>query len=96
ELARIAGELPLPTVVNLVEGGRTPLVPHARLGEMGFKVVLQPVTALLAGLRAARVALESLRRDADPAATARGLEDFEAANELLGFDEADAFLDRHR
>jgi len=39
EMKRIAGELPLPTVVNLVEGGRTPLLAHARLADGDLAVV---------------------------------------------------------
>jgi 2-methylisocitrate lyase-like PEP mutase family enzyme len=96
EMKRIAGELPRPTVVNLVEGGRTPLLTHARLAELGFKVALHPVTALLAGIRATREALATLREHGDPAAASSALESFEDASTLLGFPEADAFAKRHR
>lgn len=41
ELSYVAGELtPLvPLMVNLVEGGRTPLLPVAELGRLGYRVV---------------------------------------------------------
>jgi 2-methylisocitrate lyase-like PEP mutase family enzyme len=96
EMKRIAGELPRPTVVNLVEGGRTPLLPHARLEELGFKIALHPVTALLSSLRAMRDTLSSLREHGDPEAAASALESFDEASALLGFPEADAFTKRHR
>jgi len=95
EMKRIAGELPLPTVVNLVEGGRTPLLAHARLAELGFKIVLHPVTALLASLRAMHDTLATLREHGDPEAASSALEDFGDAGALLGFPEADAFSKRH-
>ncbi len=96
EMKRIAGELPRPTVVNLVEGGRTPLLTHARLTELGFKVALHPLTALLTGLRAMRETLATLREHGDPQAASSTLAGFEETSALLGFPEADAFTKRHR
>jgi 2-methylisocitrate lyase-like PEP mutase family enzyme len=95
EMKRIAGELPRPTVVNLVEGGRTPLLTHTRLAELGFKIALHPVTALLASVHAMRDALATLREHGDPEAASSTLESFEDASTLLGFPEADAFTRRH-
>jgi 2-methylisocitrate lyase-like PEP mutase family enzyme len=95
EMKRIAGELPRPTVVNLVEGGRTPLLTHARLAELGFKIALHPVTALLASVRAVQETLASLREHGDPEAASSALASFDEASALLGFPEADAFTKRH-
>jgi 2-methylisocitrate lyase-like PEP mutase family enzyme len=95
EMKRLAGELPRPTVANLVEGGRTPLLPHARLEALGFKIALHPVTALLASLRATTEALAHLREHGDPRATATTLADFGEAGRLLGFPEATDFAKRH-
>jgi 2-methylisocitrate lyase-like PEP mutase family enzyme len=39
ELALVAERAPVPLMVNLVEGGRTPLLSVARLGELGFRLV---------------------------------------------------------
>ena len=38
----------VPLVANLVEDGKTPMLPRAALEEMGYKILLYPVTALLA------------------------------------------------
>src|SRR6185437_2038960 len=48
DLLRIAGALPVPQVVNLVVGGRTPLLPQAELAAMGFAIVLYANAALQA------------------------------------------------
>ena len=40
ELERIASQLEVPQVVNLVFGGKTPMVPQAELKRMGFGMVL--------------------------------------------------------
>jgi 2,3-dimethylmalate lyase len=51
---------------NAVEGGRTPLLGLARLRELGFRLVLCPLTALLAATAAAQQALAGLRRSGTP------------------------------
>ena len=39
ELRKIPGSIPVPTMANMVEGGKTPTVPIRELEEMGFKFV---------------------------------------------------------
>ena len=38
----------VPLVANLVEDGKTPMLPRAELEKMGYRILLYPVTALLA------------------------------------------------
>ena len=72
ELARIGSELGhARPVANMVEGGRTPIVPTPELGEMGFRVVLWGISAILAAghaLRQAYGALASTGSGPDPSA----------------------------
>ena len=63
EVVRIAAEVPGPKVVNMVEGGRTPLLPLEELGELGFAIVLYANAALRAALKGARDVLECLHRE---------------------------------
>lgn len=95
ELARIAADVPAPTLANMVEGGRTPLLDRARLEELGFRVAIYPATGFLAAARAMREAFASLLGTGDPEAARGRLEEFEDFNELIGFDEIDAFVKRH-
>ncbi|GAA2122613.1 oxaloacetate decarboxylase [Nocardioides bigeumensis] len=60
ELRRIPGEVPAPLVVNMVEGGRTPIVPTAELNEMGYRIALYANSALRSAMAATRKVLESL------------------------------------
>lgn len=60
ELARIPREVPAPLVVNLVEGGRTPIVPTEQLQEMGYRVALYANSGLRAAMAATRRVFESL------------------------------------
>lgn len=42
EMAVIPGKLGVPTLANMVEGGRTPILPADRLAEMGFSIAIYP------------------------------------------------------
>ena len=67
EVAAVAQAFPdTPLLFNAVEGGRTPLLELARLRELGFRLVLCPLTALLAATAAVQQALADLRRSGTP------------------------------
>jgi 2-methylisocitrate lyase-like PEP mutase family enzyme len=58
ELEAIAAALPDVTLVaNMVETGRTPLLTRDELAELGFRLVVSPLSMLFAMVRAARDAL---------------------------------------
>jgi 2-methylisocitrate lyase-like PEP mutase family enzyme len=63
EVARIAAEIDAPLLLNVVPGGRTPELPPARLAELGYRIVIHPVTLLFAAARAAGAALDALASD---------------------------------
>lgn len=69
ELELVGRELaPLvPLMVNLVEGGRTPLLPAARLGELGFSLVTYSGSLQKTALKAMQGMLRSLRETRDVA-----------------------------
>lgn len=68
ELARIPREVPVPVVVNMVEGGRTPTLPAETLEEMGYRIVLYANAALRSAMAATRAALQHLRENGGTAA----------------------------
>jgi 2-methylisocitrate lyase-like PEP mutase family enzyme len=37
----------VPLVANIVEDGKTPILPHGELARLGYKILLHPITALL-------------------------------------------------
>lgn len=61
ELARIARSLDIPVLVNMVEGGRTPMLDAARLEALGFRLAIHPGILLRAAARAQRAAAAALR-----------------------------------
>jgi 2-methylisocitrate lyase-like PEP mutase family enzyme len=66
EIERIAGEVDAPLLLNVVPGGLTPEIDHARLAELGYRIAIHPGAALAAVVPAAVQALSGLR-DATPA-----------------------------
>ncbi|UCF39346.1 MAG: isocitrate lyase/PEP mutase family protein [Acidobacteriota bacterium] len=52
----------VPTFANMIEGGRTPVLPAEELEEMGFKIVVFPLTGLFSAVAAMRDALALLHR----------------------------------
>lgn len=85
ELARIAGEIPAPTMANLLEDGDTPWLPPARLAELGFRIAAYPLTLLHASVFAMREALERLREGRPVDSRLR----FSELRVLVGFDAYD-------
>jgi 2,3-dimethylmalate lyase len=88
EIAAVAEAFPdVPLVFNAVEGGRTPPVELARLRELGFRIVLCPLTALLAATGAVQQALSRLRGAPTPAAAAGGALSFSGFTDVVGLAE---------
>jgi len=47
ELATLGRAVAAPLLVNLIEGGATPLLPPAELADLGFRVAITPLTLLM-------------------------------------------------
>jgi 2,3-dimethylmalate lyase len=94
DLARIAGELRgvAPLVFNWAEGGRTPPLPLARIGELGFSLVLFPIGTLLAATAGIRNLLTGLKAEGVPPLA--GLPSFGEFTELIGLPEVQALEQR--
>jgi 2,3-dimethylmalate lyase len=65
ELAEIGRALPGIKIANIVEGGRTPIMPAATLTEMGFKIAIYANLVLRSSVKAIQASLEHLRTNGD-------------------------------
>jgi 2-methylisocitrate lyase-like PEP mutase family enzyme len=65
ELAEIGRALPGIKIANIVEGGRTPIMPAATLTEMGFKIAIYANLILRSSVKAIQASLEHLRANGD-------------------------------
>lgn len=94
ELERVARALEgTPLMVNLVEGGDTPLLPPARLEALGFRIAAYPLTLLSVSVRALESALARMRAGEQPAESERV--SFAELRELVGFPAYDAAAARY-
>lgn len=96
ELALIGKSLSKPLLANMVESGKTPILPAARLQELGFSLVIHPgavgrfmsrqLTDFLARFRAEGSTLSQFDR----------MSDFKAQNAIVGLPEMLEMADRYR
>jgi len=61
EFAEFRKKMRLPMMANMTEFGKTPYITAAEFGRMGYNVVIFPVTAFRASMKAAHEALLKLR-----------------------------------
>lgn len=63
DLRTVGREIDVPMVVNMVEGGKTPILPTDELAEMGYKIVLYANAVMRMAMSAAERSLRTLRSD---------------------------------
>jgi len=91
EMETIGRAFHQPLIANMVEGGRTPVLPRGRLAELGFQVAIYPA----AGFLATAASLDAMYRHLT--ATGSSLDapvpvfDFKRLTEIMGFPEVHAF-----
>jgi 2,3-dimethylmalate lyase len=93
EVELVADAFPgTPLLFNGVEGGRTPSLELDRLRELGFRIVLFPLTALFAATRAVQEALAAIR--AHPTPGGEGALPFSAFTDVVGLPAVQELEDR--
>ena len=60
ELAEIGRRSPGPNVANMLEGGKTPVLPKAQLAEMGFHLILHPLCGIASAARVMQTVFREL------------------------------------
>ncbi len=93
-LAQVGRRAPKPMVANMLEGGKTPVLPQTQLAEMGFQLILYPLTALFAATWAIGNFYRKLRADGTTLGEEQRLVSFSEFNTLIGVDEKYALAER--
>jgi 2-methylisocitrate lyase-like PEP mutase family enzyme len=81
EMRRYCAEVDGPKMANLIEGGKTPILPLPQLEAIGYKIAVFPLTLLNVSIQAMRGALNSLKAGERPATVM----DFEQLKQAVGF-----------
>ena len=88
EIGAIARAFPdVPLLFNYAEGGKTPAVTHEFLRELGFSIVIFPLSVLLAATGAIRSVLQRIKSDGTPIELLPSLPAFGEFLDFIGIDE---------
>lgn len=77
----------VPLLFNWAEGGKTPPISRERLADLGFRIVIFPVSALLAAAKAVREVMASIHATGTPAQTMDRLSGFGDFLDFIGLPE---------
>ena len=84
QIETIARRLPMPKLLNMFEGGKTPLVPLGRLHALGYRIVIIPSDLQRAAIRAMQDALAAIARDGNSRAVADRMASFAEREAIVG------------
>ena len=84
QIEAIARRLPTPKLLNMFEGGKTPLVPLVRLQALGYRIVIVPSDLQRAAIRAMQDVLAAIKRDGDSRAVADRMASFAERESIVG------------
>jgi 2-methylisocitrate lyase-like PEP mutase family enzyme len=88
ELAEIPRRITeLPILVNVFKGGKTPMLPVARLEAMGYRIAIYPSETQRAALHAMARALETLKREGTTESIDDALTTFKERDRVVGLDD---------
>lgn len=87
EMRKICSSFDLPTLANMVEGGRTPVPSKAVLEEIGYSIAIFPATGFLAAGAVLKAAYSTLKKDGSTDKIDVPLENFEAFSRMIGFEQ---------
>jgi 2-methylisocitrate lyase-like PEP mutase family enzyme len=88
ELAEIPRRITeVPILVNVFKGGKTPMLPVARLEAMGYRIAIYPSETQRAALHAMARALETLKREGTTESIDDALTTFKERDRVVGLDD---------
>jgi 2-methylisocitrate lyase-like PEP mutase family enzyme len=84
ELRIVGRQVKGPALVNVFEGGKTPMVPASELAAMGFRIGIYPSQTHRAAIRAAQKVLAALKKDGDTSRIEGDLATFQEREDAVG------------
>jgi 2-methylisocitrate lyase-like PEP mutase family enzyme len=94
DLEAVGRRSPAPNVANMIEGGRTPVLPRERLAALGFHLILYPLSGLFAAARAIESVYRALKDQGTTPGDPGRLVTFAEFNDLIGVEERYALASR--
>lgn len=87
EMEKINKEIPGLTLANMVEGGRTPVLPNKKLEELGYNLIIYPTASTYVLTKAMIDLWEGLKRDDTTVGLMDRMVTFSQFNEMVGLEE---------
>lgn len=87
EMEKINKEIPGLTLANMVEGGRTPVLPNKKLEELGYNLIIYPTASTYVLTKAMIDLWEGLKRDDTTVGLMDRMVTFSQFNEMIGLEE---------
>ena len=88
EVAQVARAFPnMPLLFNWAEGGKTPPMPLERLKELGYRLIIFPISALLTAAKAVRGVLAEIKAEGTPRRIFSDGSSFREFNDMIGLGE---------
>lgn len=87
QLREIGKRVPKPMVANMIEGGKTPVLPQEELADMGFQIILYPLTGLYGAAASMRSLFETLKENGTTLGAGTELMNFTEFNDLIGVED---------
>jgi 2-methylisocitrate lyase-like PEP mutase family enzyme len=87
QMIEIGRRAPRPIVANMIEHGKTPVLPRQKLVDMGFALILYPLAGIFAAAKALEDIYTKLQRDQTTDGGYDRLMTFKSFNDLIGVEE---------
>lgn len=84
EMQQINRQFNAPTLANMVEGGKTPLLPNQTLQELGYKVVIYPNSAIRVMTKAVSQLMHALKESGTTQGELEQMFLFDKVNQIIG------------
>src|SRR3954465_4801328 len=95
ELAEIGRRAPAPIVANMIEKGKTPVLPKQKLAELGFHLILYPLAGLFAAAHGVASIYNTIRKQDTTLGADGRLMAFDEFNELIGVESKFKLAERY-
>lgn len=84
EMQQINRQFNAPTLANMVEGGKTPLLPNQTLQKLGYKVVIYPNSAIRVMTKAVSQLMHALKESGTTQGELEQMFLFDKVNQIIG------------
>ncbi len=91
EFAEFADKVRAPLLANMTEFGKTPLIPVSEFADMGYAMVIFPMTAFRVMMRAAQDVYQELKQAGTQAALLDRMQTRQQLYELIGYADYEQF-----